>query len=400
MADSKNYAWTVSTSSKEVYDYFTSMVQRMGNELRQKEIVVFGAGIRGTLLAIILERLGYSEFCFTDNNNQKWGGNINGHAIVPVEEICQKRGKVFILIALEGCQHIVEQLKDKAFVQESDFVSLDTSLYSLYMNEFHRKTNGKILLMGDCGMTHISLEEKKKQNMAEILKDKLGESSIKILAMHGMGMGAYYHILKTYGQIYGYPKVMVLMTNFEVFTGKQHLLPRSQHVELLRMVHALRPEDNEFRAYIEQAEQRAQNLQVEIVGDKIGDYIERAKLYIRLNYMYRLRTENENIQYLRKILQLLQEKKVNVITFIPPVNYQLAGRLELTNFKERYEANVGILTGILSEYDCKILNLAYLLTENEFAATMTVDETANYAGRYKQAEQIIRAVQEVEHNNR
>lgn len=393
MSETKNYAWPVTTTSKDVYEYFEQSVWNRKDILKNKKIVVFGAGIRGTLLSIILEKAGYEEFYFTDNNSEKWGGYINSHLIMPINEVYQQIDQVYVLIAIEGCAKVEAQLEEKGFVSEVNYSSLDTSLYDFYMEEFGRKTDGKVLVMGDCGVTHISLLDENKANMGEIIQEKIGKDSVKVLAMHGMGMHSFYHILKTQIKTFGIPKVVVLMTNFETFTGKQHLLPRSQHLPLLEKVYACSREDSEFQEYLEVVRERTENFQIEIASQSAdSDYENRARIYMRYNYMYRLKEENENIQYMQKIIQMLNEEGVKVITFIPPVNYQLAKKLEIPKFTEKYEANVKTLTGILEKYDCKVLNLAYLLTEDEFASSMTVDETANYTGRYKQADVIAREI--------
>lgn len=393
MSEAKNYAWPVTTTSKDVYDYFEQFVLNNGTILKNKKIVVFGAGIRGTLLAIILERAGYQEFYFTDNNKEKWGGYINSHLIMPIDEVYQQIDSVYVLIAIEGCAKVEAQLEGKGFVSGTNYSSLDTSLYDFYIEEFQRKTDGKVLVMGDCGVTHISLLDENRANMGELIQEKIGKDSVKVLAMHGMGMHSFYHILKTQMKMYGFPSVVVLMTNFETFTGKQHLLPRSQHLPLLEKVYACSQEDKEFTEYLKVVKERTENFQIEIAGQNVeDDYENRARIYMRYNYMYRLKEDNENILYMQKMIQMLNENGVKVITFIPPVNYQLAERLAIPKFKEKYEANVKTLTDILEKYDCKALNLAYLLTEDEFATSMTVDETANYLGRYKQADVIAKEV--------
>lgn len=391
MVESKNYAWNVNAVSKDVYFYFETKVNQLRQVLEKKKIVVFGAGIRGNLLAMILEKNGFYSFCFTDNNGEKWGGNINGHDILPVSDVYDKIGEVYVLIAIEGCEKVVLQLEKNGFQEGENYTSLDTSLYDLYMKEFLRKYDGKVLVFGDCGLTHISLSDSDDCSMGEMLKQSLGGELVKILAMHGMGIHSFYHILKTQVFMYGFPETLVMMINFDTLTGKQHLLPRSQHLNLLERIYQYSGEDEEFEAYLQVVRERSENFQIELVSEN-GEhgYEERLKLYLRLNYMYRLKKDNENLVYLERTLQWLGQNGVRVITYIPPVNYQLAERLGLKNFQQRYQSNLDILFEILNKYRCKVLDFSYLLPENEFSTVTTADETANYVGRQKQVENLVR----------
>lgn len=397
MSSLVNHAWPVTATSKDVYEYFESKVLELELILQQKKIIVFGAGIRGTLLSLILEKNGYNEFYFTDNNRAKWGGGINGHLILPINEVYDDIKNVFVLIAIESCATVERQLEAVGFLAGENYQSLDTTLYDFYIEEFKRKTDGKVLVMGDCGLTHISLLDEKKDNMADLIKRGVGNDSVKVLAMHGMGMCSFYHILKTYVSTNDFPEIMVLMANFDTFTGKQHLLPRSQHVELLERIYDSDVNKQEdFRDYIDEAKKRMNNFQVEIVGGGgKEDFASRARLYIRYNYMYRLREDNENIVYMEKILQWLNKNDVKIIVYIPPVNYQLTEKIGIVNFKEKYEMNVTTINNILKKYKCTLLDFSYLLSENEFSSVMTADETANYEGRCKQANIIVKEIKNI-----
>lgn len=396
MKEQKNYAWPVSISSKEVYVYFLTKVKELKKVLNNRTIMIFGAGIRGTLLAIILEKEGFRNFFFVDNNKDKMGGAVNGHPILSFKEACGKNPKPFFLLSMESYENVVDQVVEQGFIEGDDYCILNASLYDFYMNEFQRKNENEILIMGDCGLTHVPIMDYETDNLATILKKNLGEDKCKVLAMHGMGINSYYYIFKTYVKKYGYPKKVVLMTNFDTMTGKQHLLPRSQHYPLLQRIYKYSQNDNKFEEYLKTVKKRTENFKVEIVSaNDPNSYQEQAKNYMRYNYTYRLRESNENVEYLQKLLKLLQNNKVKVMTYIPPVNYEYARELGVSNFEERYKYNVNLLKSIQNEYDVRILDLSYFLVKEEFATPTTVNETANYAGNRKQAVKIIQVINEM-----
>lgn len=395
MNEQKNYAWPVSVSSKEVYQYFLTKVKLLKEQLSNRTILIFGAGIRGTLLAIILQEEGFQEFSFVDNNKDKWGGNINGYPIMSFEEACHMDPEPFFLLSMEDCEKVTVQVKAAGFVEDEDYCVLNASLYDFYMEEYKRENENKVLIMGDCGLTHVPIVDSGADNLGTILKKRLGENKSKVLAMHGMGMNSYYHIFRTYVKEFGYPQRVLLMTNFETMTGKQHLLPRSQHYALLQRVYQHSQDDSEFGAYLKLVKERAENFKIEIVSASDKDsYEEQARNYMRYNYTYRLRESNENIEYLQKFLDLLQQNHVEVTTYIPPVNYEYAKELEIPNFEERYRYNVDLLKKIQSKYEVTVLDLSHFLTREEFATPITVDETANYQGNMKQAAEMIRVIGE------
>ena len=197
------------------------------------------------------------------------------------------------------------------------------------------------------------------------------------------------------------PKILVIMINMDTLTGKQHLLPRSQHEELLRMVYEKAHVDSkEYEEYLEIVHERKKNLQAEFFttnkfGKRDVPSDAKSKVYFRVNYLYELDVETEGIQYLKKIIQLARENNIKVIPFVPPVNYELGERIFGADFNKRYAKNVNKIESIERENDLELLEMSYSLKQNEFAQPDTPDETANDAGRKKVAEILCRKIEEV-----
>ena len=110
------------------------------------------------------------------------------------------------------------------------------------------------------------------------------------------------------------------------------------------------------------------------------------KNYFRLNYLYSLNPEVEGLVYLRKIIDLSLKIGVNVLPFIPPVNYQLGEQLFGQIFRVKYEQNVEKIRQITKDKGVDILDMSYALETSMFAEPTTPDETANEFGRKKLAE--------------
>ena len=226
-----NFAWPVTSSSKEEYVAFCEWMTAHKTMLESNEIAIWGAGIRGTEFSLFFKRTNYTKIFFVDSNKEKWGGYINEFPIVSPDTMREKiqTGKVKILISAENSKEIEEFLEEDGYKKEEDFFTVRSNLYEKYVEEFIRPYTRDVLIMGDCEFSKISLEDTDMRNLAEMLKDELGERRAKVLAMHGMGLRSHYNLLHTQIAMGMIPKILVIMINLDTLTGKQHLLTRSQH---------------------------------------------------------------------------------------------------------------------------------------------------------------------------
>lgn len=393
MKDVINYAWPVTSINKEDIDALFEWITKKKEEAYSKEIAIWGAGIRGTEFSILLKKKNIERIVFVDNNEQKWGGLINEFPIISPKELEEKMniGQTHILISTENSKEIEDALTTKGYRRDKDFSVVKSKIYSNYLNEFLRVYERKILVMGDCEFSKISLSDVDIRNLGEMLKAECGNKQTKVLAMHGMGLRAHYNIFKAQIARGMKPQVLVIMINLDTLTGKQHLLPRAQHSELLQMIYDLSDNnDEEFCQYLELSNERSKNLQVEFLTinrgiDQLTSNNIKAKNYFRLNYMYDLKEDTEGIIYLKKILYDARQLGVEVISFIPPVNYLFAEKLIGEDFTNSYKKNVEKIKKVVKEANAKLLDMSFCLSSDMFAEPDTPDETANEFGRKKLA---------------
>lgn len=398
MGNKINFAWPVTTIGKYDYDALKLCVEKNKELLKEKELIIFGAGIRGTSFAMLLQKLGYNQILFTDNNEQKVGGTINGIPIIDYNDVKTHRENVVIIISVENGFAIKSQLENDEFQEGINYFYIENHLYDVYLREFLDPKYIDTLIMGDCGITDISRSDCNYTSLEEMLKLELGAERTKVLAIHAMGMRAFYHILKAHIENISIPQRAVIMANFETFTGKQHLLPRSQHAKLIEMIsNAIENNDEELYEYVGITRERFQNFKVDYFASSQGTLKKMTKekndrIVIRMNYMYELKEDNECIVYLKKIVNLCKDKKIKLLFFIPPVNYMYAEKIYGDKFTEKYSCNVKELCRIINECGSEVLDLSYLLSEDEFADIQTIDETANYRGREKISDEIVRYI--------
>jgi len=382
------------------YDYYTLKECVEGNKLLfdTKRIIIMGAGIRGTSISIMLDKLGYTNIAFTDNNTQKVGGCINQYPIIAYEDVVQNKEQEIIIISVEGGYSLIDQLKKDGFIENKDFFYLDNQLYDKYLQKFKILKENLILIMGDCGLTDISPKDKELKNLSEMLEEKLGLERTKVLAIHGMNACAYYHVLSAHIQFVSVPAKVVIIANFETFTGKQHILPRSQHSELIKMLDEFTGhEDKELEGYVKLTAKRFSDFHTDYFTTTENNIVKNNKgkndrIVMNMNYMYSLSKDNECIFYMKKIISLCKDRGISLLFFIPPVNYMYGEKLWGSSFRQKYDRNLNVLKDIFQEVDVDVLDLSYILCDTEFADISTIDETANYIGRMKVANELVKVI--------
>lgn len=393
MKESVNYAWPVTAVHKVVYNRFQKAVNDIKNKYNFKKIVVFGAGIRGTLFSVMLEKEGISDFIFTDNNKEKWDGYINDYPILSLEDALSDIKNTMVFITVENGNAIKKQLDELGYSENENYFFMDTNLYDEYMKEYKKNDGIDTLIIGDCGLTHISMLDENKKNLGELITDKIDDSKSKVLAMHGMGMRAFYNIICSQLIMGVKPKNVIILVNFDTFTGKHHFLPRSQHTELFRrIVNYSQINTWESNEYLKLTEERFNSFHTELSSAKNikhNNIDALSALYMKMNYMYRLKGDNEGIIYLLKILELFNENKIVPTLFVPPVNYMRGEQYYGEKFHDAYASNFNKLSELVKSRGFDLLDLSFLLEDNEFADVSTVDECANYQGRLKIRDMIL-----------
>lgn len=404
MEKNRNFAWPVTSTNREDYEAICNWLKE-NKEIVNKELIgIWGAGIRGTEFSIFLRRNNVYNIFFIDNNEQKWGGFVDEFPILSPEEFYSKKENesVRVLIGTENSKDIERQLEDKGYVREIDFFVIETPLYSNYVKEFKRNYANEILIMGDCAFSKIAVSDKDVSNLREMIQEKSGEENTKVLAMHGMGEGAYYHIFNAQVEMQMKPKLLMLMIHPATLTVRNHLLPRTQHAALLQEVYEVTGEQNEeFGKYIKRAWERTQNRQLEFFTQKAdakkGNEL-KARNYFRLNYMYEFDEDVEGVVYFEKTLKAAYANEVEVVAYIPPVNYNMGELLLGDEFTNKYQKNIEQIRRIAERNKVKLLDMSYALKAEEFAEMHTPDETANEKGRKIVAELMYDAICEFRNN--
>lgn len=389
---------------KNEFESFKQTLDKMKMKLGEKKLVIFGAGIRGGVFGKWLAQEGAEEYLYADNNQVKWGGVVAGHPILTLTELEEKVDEVVVLISVESkyqIDSIGRQLTQMGFVENDTFFYVESDVYDRYIEEFKRPIKNHVLVMGDCRFTFVSVTDAVNKTLDDILREKFSEIGMeaKVLSMHALGMRAQYNLLRAQLHLGNRPKQLVLPINYETFNGSNHLLSSSQHNELMqRIYNLLEVEDSEFKEYVEITAERESKPQVLFSTEAQSSFQNlvledtKLKLFLRLNYMYDFKLDNEGVIYLFKILKLAEKEQIKVHLFVPPLNYMSGKELLGNDFIDKYEKGLNFLIDILYKRGYTVLNQSYLLSEDGFYNKYDKNEIANYEGKIMMANSIIKKI--------
>lgn len=116
------------------------------NYLKNKELIIYGAGRYGLEAAKILQQLGFSKFNFCDRDIRKHGKNIFGGNVFSIAEIESKENKL-IIIAVEKEEWKKEIEQTLIYVGQAEFISFN-ALKLVWGSISERKLNKKIVFWG------------------------------------------------------------------------------------------------------------------------------------------------------------------------------------------------------------------------------------------------------------
>lgn len=63
--------WRLKTAEKELVASFKSFISDYGQLFVTKRLFIWGASVRGTLLGILLDKAGWNQFAYIDNDPRK-----------------------------------------------------------------------------------------------------------------------------------------------------------------------------------------------------------------------------------------------------------------------------------------------------------------------------------------
>lgn len=368
MKMNNNYEFPILSINKSEYNTIQKWIKDVVPKLENKKLYIFGAGIRGNMFLKILEEAGVSVTGFGDNAIEKQGEFVRNYSILSIEEICKDLKNNVILVSPENSFKIEEQLKYYGCKKDVNYFILESRIYDEFYKEFYRKENIKYICFGDCFFTEIDVDDLNGKSMGELIKSELGEEDTKVLSIHGMCIPSFYYLMKEQIKIGIKPKAVSFIVNIPFCNGIQTKLPQSQHSALLKRIENSLPEKSEeYSQYVKLAEKRSENLNAQaFFTKKVRENENVEKLLTKARYMYELQEDNENIEYLRKLTELLLKHNIKPIPFIPALNYSVGVEWFGTEFLNKYQKICDDIADVVKKYEIEVINMSMMLEKEEY----------------------------------
>lgn len=383
--------------AKENYIHYQQCVQENLYKLQNKKTVIFGAGIIGMQFSYILEMNKITSYLFCDNDSTKWGNKINNQDIISPEELDDKRDSYFVCLAMENYTECAKQLEEKGYCLGQNWIIIHNYSGNKLIHDFCDMRKEKVLVLGDCITSNVSILENKKNSLAELLMEN---EEVRVLGMNGLYMREFYMLLQMALSKNPFIKKVILMLDISILYEKYHLLPKNQHKDVMECLgNKLEYATEEMNEFFKEIDLRGGKngdsylVSPKRVGNVSKEEIENGrKLYMRINQMFTAREDTESVTYLEKILDICNEKEIEASVIVCPVNYELGEEYFHELFFERYGAICEMVECKVKRKKANYLDLSYLLPRSNFITIRSASEGIKEDGRRKMVKEIEKII--------
>lgn len=376
--------------AKENYSNFCDVYNNSLPYRMNKRTVIFGAGIMGMQFGYTIEALGDKDFLFCDNDREKWGKEIAGRMVISPDELKGNKDKYFVFLAMERYEACALQLENLEYGKDADWTNLSNCAEKKLLEDSQKDNEAEVIVLGDCAVNVVSLTDEYKMSLAELLYDK---GRVKVLALNGLYMRAYYNILLMCLEKMSKVKKVALLLDTGIFQEKFCCYSGNQHVRVMEALQVISGKnDSVIVDFLEDARRRenAENLLSPSSPNRreniSGEALERErKMHMRLNYLYPVKTETESFRYLELFVKECASREVEVLGVIMPINNEKGEEYFGEAFYEKYEKITREIAACIEENGGTVLDLSYVLKHTEFISIRSTNEGMTSEGRTKVA---------------
>ncbi len=368
---------------KFYYMEFCSLIESHIKELRDSNIVIFGAGIMGLQLSYVLEKYGLHVYAFSDNNSAKWGEKWGGFSIIEPQQLNKING-IFVFLAMEKFDECRQQLETIGLVQNKNLLVVAEKVARKYVRDFYNKNEANTLIFGDCTLNVVSLQEEEQESLFEKFDRDM---DIKVLAQNGTYMRFYYNVLQMcIANMHNLKKVL-LMFSVDIFSNQYHMLPANQHKDILDAICPVRQEEfGELSDFLKEVEIRNKSTAINFSApNRSIENVEMISRELRnhtmINYLYRMKKDNESLEYLRKFIHLCHVREIECVCVLMPVNYETGLNLFSVDFIEKYEKNKAQICDVIVKEKGFFCDFSYQLRKEQFMENRSSNEGILSGGR-------------------
>lgn len=371
---------------KGTYLSFKEQLCSIVTNCAEKTIGIWGAGVRGIVVGIVLEEMGILEYTYIDGDSEKQGRDINGHSIISYEEA--KTKEVYFILSMEYQDEVVKILLEEGYTEQQDFYGLISSEDERLLFELKNDVHAKRLVLGASVLDNVPIEESDEPNLSEYIKKEMKD--VKVLGTSNLSMEMMFFLIQLELYQNSDCKNILILIDFKEFTTYYSLLPRVQKPKLLLRL-------KKYGEYLESEElvnhistiygkRVLQSEKYEIENKYSPDRLERdhdkrLRKYLSLSVSDDFSAECEEMKYLSKILEFAKCRGVNVTAMIQPMNKELCCELLGEEFQCAYSKKIDIINRFMRKYDAGFIDAGDLLRRDSFVSNNTPNDAIRKYGR-------------------
>ena len=283
------------------------------------------------------------------------------------------------------------------------------------------KKGADILYLGDSVVERISWHDTDKRTLDQMVADSLsGGKSLICIAHAAYHFRIYYYLLNILRFTRNKPELVILPINMRCFSPQWDLNPSWQFEEEIRYLKAY-GETRRVPAIRNNADtlafsQEELNLELKlpftdlkrieqfldqiknIPPDPEGKIHRRKQIYI-FHYLNQLQPTHRKLEYLGKILDLLNDLKIHLLLYITPITYEGGTRHIGDGFTKIIRSNAAIVQEYVHPWlktdRVSFMDLQELLASEYFFHIDELTEHLNQSGRMKLAQALVCEIEKV-----
>ena len=360
------------TLQKSYYCFLEGFIKEHWNLLQESRVFVFGAGIRGSNLVLLLRSFQIEDVFFVDNSIQKQGKYIAGCKVLSFEEAKKYSGKHIFLCPIENGKSILEQLEETGRKENVDFFNLDFYFtdYLDIINELSNIEGDFSLAFGCCILSSYILGEKRLPSLGkQMQKELFGESCI-ICALPGFSPENYYYVLRMCMLQQKMPEFVIMALDYSSLSPYNNMMIGKQNQEqitsFVEKMAELVPENEEIQQFLELNHKR---LEKSMHGGKLvsaEDSKEAIRKVYKLKYLFNMKEQDDSVVYTKKILEMMNEANIPVYLQFLPVDYMRGMEICGEGFRKQYESIKNQYLSFLKEYRYEIIDSSFIAPQDCF----------------------------------
>lgn len=266
-----------------------------------------------------------------------------------------------------------------------------------------------VLYFGDSVVERVSRDDVDKRTLGEMVTERRGRERWLAVAHSAYHPGIYLALLRALQRMRHRPSLLIVPINLRCFSPQWDLRPAYQFADELR---ALEHYVNEgvlpgpITPVVETAEALAAYDAHRVTypsspHDRIGifraiverkaeteqDRVARLEQIFKFHYTHPLHRDHRRLVQLRELVDLALSMKIEVFTYLTPINHEAGVRYAGTSFRTECDTSVGTIRDTLGD---RLVDWTRLLPATAFVQPDIANEHLNAGGRIALAEAIDR----------